>query len=99
MDPNAGPYSIGSESWPGTSRMIEECGELIQVLGKLIGAAGKTSHWDGTDLRDRLTDELSDVRAAIDFFIDANDLPPAAIDERAARKRAQYDRWHRGTES
>jgi hypothetical protein len=66
----------------------------MQVLGKLIGAGGDTSHWDGTDLRERLTDELADVRAALDFFVSANNLPEASINERAARKRAQYDEWH-----
>lgn len=74
--------------------MIEETGELIQVLGKLIGTGGQSAHWDGTDLRDRLIAELGDVRAAIDFFIDANDLPLSAITERAAQKHAEYRRLH-----
>lgn len=95
MGTNAGPYSIGSELWPGTSRVIEECGELMQVLGKLIGASGATSHWDGTDLRERLTDELADVRAALDFFISVNDVPESLINERSAQKRAQYEQWNR----
>lgn len=85
VDPNAGPYSIGSSTWPGASRVIEEAGELMQVLGKLIGAGGQTDHWDGTDLRERLIAELGDVRAALDFFIAANDLPLSAINSRAAQ--------------
>ncbi|GAB3159556.1 hypothetical protein GCM10027059_06000 [Myceligenerans halotolerans] len=95
MGTNAGPYSIGSDSWPGASRVIEECGELLQVLGKLIGAGGATAHWDGTDLGERLADEISDTRAALDFFISANNLPASLIDERTAQKRAQYEQWHR----
>ncbi|MBO0610879.1 hypothetical protein [Myceligenerans salitolerans] len=94
MGKNAGPYSIGSESWPGASRIIEECGELLQVLGKLIGSGGSTAHWDGTDLGERLADEISDTRAALDYFISANNLPADVIDERTARKRAQYEKWH-----
>ncbi|WP_018681903.1 hypothetical protein [Actinokineospora enzanensis] len=96
MGEQAGPYSIGSDVWPGASRLIEECGELMQVLGKLIGSGGATAHWDGTDLRARLTDELADVRAALDYFIFANSMPDAAIADRADKKRAQYERWHHG---
>lgn len=33
-----GPFSIGSTTWPGVSRVLEELGELGQVLGKLIGS-------------------------------------------------------------
>lgn len=90
-----GPYGIGSGHWPGTSRLIEECGELVQVLGKLIGAGGATDHWDGTDLGERLVAELGDVRAAIDFFVAANGVPAASVAERAEWKLARYERWHR----
>ncbi|QWF85929.1 hypothetical protein [Amycolatopsis sp. CA-230715] len=91
-----GPYGIGGAKWPGAGRVIEESGELTQVLGKLIGADGATTHWDGTDLRARLVEEIADVRAALDFFAEVNDLPLDEIDERAARKRATYERWHAG---
>lgn len=89
------PYGIGSTRWPGASRVIEESGELVQVLGKLIGAGGATEHWDGTDLRQRLVEEIGDVRAALEFFTAAAELPAAEIDQRARRKRAEYERWHR----
>ncbi|GAA1956552.1 hypothetical protein [Amycolatopsis minnesotensis] len=91
-----GPYAIGGAKWPGASRVIEESGELLQVLGKLIGADGATAHWDGSDLRARLVAEIADVRAALDFFIEANDLPDGEISERAACKLATYERWHSG---
>ncbi|CRK59430.1 hypothetical protein [Alloactinosynnema sp. L-07] len=76
------------------SRAIEECGELLQVFGKVIGAGGATSHWDGTDLRERLTEELGDVIAALNFFVAANNLPGSTIADRAAEKFAQYEQWH-----
>ncbi|GLZ43056.1 hypothetical protein [Actinokineospora sp. NBRC 105648] len=93
-DAHDGPYSIGSDQWPGTSRVIEEAGELIQVLGKLIGAGGRTAHWDGSNLVDRLTEEIGDLRAALDFFIAANGLAAQAINERSQIKSAQYTEWH-----
>lgn len=91
-----GPYAIGGAKWPGASKALEECGELVQVLGKLIGAGGATAHWDGTDLRARLVAEIADVRAALDFFVEVNDLPADEIDKRTARKRTTYHRWHAG---
>jgi NTP pyrophosphatase (non-canonical NTP hydrolase) len=90
----AGPFSIGSRSWPGASRVIEEGGELLQVLGKLIGAGGETSHWDGSDLRQKLLEETADLRAALAFFVEANGLLTAESDERTQKKLAKYRRWH-----
>jgi NTP pyrophosphatase (non-canonical NTP hydrolase) len=63
-----GSFSIGSTVWPGVSKLVEECGELQQVLGKLIATHGDTDHWDGSDLRERLVEEMGDVLGAIDFL-------------------------------
>ncbi len=90
-----GPYSIGSDLWPGLSRLIEESGEVQQVAGKLIGAHGADTHYDDTDLRDRLTLELGDLYAAFSFVVDSNDLDWAAINQRSEKKRDKYNRWHR----
>jgi NTP pyrophosphatase (non-canonical NTP hydrolase) len=68
------PYAIGSETWPGLSKLVEECGEVLQVAGKLMGTGGQVEHWDGTDLRERMTEELADLLAAIDFLQYMNDL-------------------------
>jgi NTP pyrophosphatase (non-canonical NTP hydrolase) len=63
----AAPFSIGSDIWPGLSKLIEECGEVTQVVGKIIGAHPNVDHWDGTNLRERLQEELADLSAAICF--------------------------------
>ncbi len=93
-DEPPGPYSIGSDLWPGLSRLAEEAGEVIQVVGKLIGSHGENGHWDGSDLRDLMWTELADLQAAISFVIDKNDLDWAMINERRESKRARYERWH-----
>jgi len=67
----SGDFSIGSRVWPGTSKLIEEMGELQQVLGKLIAIGGATDHWSG-DLRKMLVEELGDAMAAIRFFVAQN---------------------------
>lgn len=89
-----GSFSIGSEVWPGTSKLIEEMGEAIQVLGKLIATHGDTDHWDGSDLLERLHEELSDVEAALGFFAEANRLDLARLSKRTLAKLDQFRAWH-----
>lgn len=89
-----GSFSIGSEVWPGVSKLIEEMGELTQVLGKLIATHGAAEHWDGTDLGDRLYDEVGDVLAAVAFFGSANRLDQGRIKERVDRKLEAFADWH-----
>lgn len=93
-DKAPGPFSIGSVVWPGTSRVVEEGGELMQVLGKLIGAGGAVEHWDGSNLRFRLAEEVADLGAALLFFAEHNGLDLEVIDSRSQTKYEQYQRWH-----
>lgn len=92
---SAGPYSIGSDHWPGLGKVIEECGEVIQAAGKIIAANGDGLHWDGSDLRRRLEDELADAQAAIGFAVDMNGLDSGRMLDRAAGKLAMFRQWHR----
>lgn len=92
--PPPGPaYGVGSPEWNGTAKLIEECGELLQMLGKIM-ATGTTTHWEG-DLRRLLIEELGDTQAALGFFITHN-LTPAEEDkvfDRARAKADLFDRW------
>lgn len=91
-------FAIGDKVWPGTSKVIEECGELLQVLGKLIANGGKPDHWDGTNLHHRLVEELADVFAALTFFMEINGLDRELIEERAKLKLERFHKWHRREE-
>lgn len=93
--PSAGPYSIGSHVWPGTSKIIEECGELMEVAGKLMGSGGDAAHWTG-DLRNRLMEELADASSAIHFFAQANLRADEyeAFFHRAGVKGNRFWQWH-----
>lgn len=91
---DATPYAIGSERWPGLSKLTEEAGEVLQVVGKIIATGGRLEHWDGTDLRTRLVEELGDLAAAIVFVAEANDLLDE-IEVRKVSKLATFRRWHR----
>jgi hypothetical protein len=77
-DPNEpGPYGIGSDHWPGLGKALEETNELGVELAKLLGSGGERYHWTG-DLVVRIRGEIADVRAALDFFEQAN---PVLTDE------------------
>ena len=91
----SGDFSIGSTVWPGTSKLIEETGELQQVLGKLIATAGDTTHWSG-DLRKMMIEEIGDVYAALDFFVETNlsDDDQDTIARRMANKFGLFKQWH-----
>ena len=91
-----GPYSIGSDNWNGMSKLIEEMGELQQVLGKLIGSSGRTDHWSG-DLNEKLVEECGDVLAALNFFVMKNlseENQDRAL-EQAERKVNLFEEWDR----
>jgi hypothetical protein len=75
--------------------VIEETGELLQVIGKLIAVGGATEHWDG-DLRKKLVEEAADVAAAVAFFVHENFTADElrAYSERMDVKLARFRAWH-----
>lgn len=88
------PLSIGQPVWPGLAKLLEESGELQQVIGKLV-AYPDGAHPDGTNLTDRLHDEIADVLAACSFVIESNKaLDAGRIDTRFLRKLARFRGWH-----
>lgn len=83
------------EYWKGFFKLSEECGELIQALGK-VGAYPVAPHPDGKgDAASRLNDEVADVYASLDYFVTENHerLNLDYINERRAKKRAQFREW------
>lgn len=92
------PYSIGSTTWPGLSKLVEELGELQAELGKLLGS-GDPQHWVG-DLRPRIAGEIGDVYAALIYFTGRNaaQIDGRAIAEQTTAKLALFNKWHRDAE-
>lgn len=88
-------FAFGDKVMPGLSKLVEEIGELGQVLGKYIQSRGSDIHWSG-NLRDMLHDEVGDVLAAISFITAHWNLDITRINERAEMKRGKFDRWHAG---
>jgi hypothetical protein len=89
-------FAFGDKEWPGLAKLNEEAGELVQVVGKLMMTHGDPKHWDGSDLRARLIEEMADEAAAIDFVVDhvlTNEETHAFV-ERMKQKRALFEKWH-----
>lgn len=80
-------FAFSDKDWPGIAKMVEECGELQEVLplvilakslgtitqtqGKLLMIQGGTDHWSG-DLRKAMIEEMADVQAAMRFVAEHN---------------------------
>lgn len=88
-------FEIGAYIWPGLSKLAEEAGEVLQVIGKLMGTRGSIEHWDGKgDLRTRLEEEIADVMAAATFVTAINGLDKDKIAHRMAEKVIKFNKWH-----
>lgn len=104
------PYAIGSDHLPGLSKLVEERGEAAealaefalasslgrvgQVAGKIIGLGHMGDHWDGSNLKTRMEEEIGDLMAATNFFVERNGLDYGVIQRRVSAKLALFDKWH-----
>ena len=78
----------------GVAKLIEECGELVQVLGKKLAWWNtEEPHWDGSDLTVRIQEEIADVRAAMTLVAQLLDLDFNAIRERLEVKHRLFLEW------
>jgi NTP pyrophosphatase (non-canonical NTP hydrolase) len=93
-----GPFAFHTDIWPGVAKLMEECGETVQVLAKLVMIGGGRDHFDGTDLYVRIEEELADLQAAISFVLFYNgengNLDLERMIERISAKRDLFMKWH-----
>ena len=86
--------AMQDEVWRGIGKVIEECGEVGQLLGKLI-LYPDGNHPDGKGhLYERLGEEIADLYAALDYFVAENDMDiDGHISERRKSKFDLFNRW------
>jgi NTP pyrophosphatase (non-canonical NTP hydrolase) len=79
----------------GLTKLIEECGELVQIAAKKIAYPTKAFHPDGLgrSIDERLEDEMADVLAAIYFVRDKIGLSDHDINARMVSKSEVFKRW------
>lgn len=78
----------------GLPKLAEECGELLQVIGKRLAYYHTEYHPDrGPPLKNRLEDEMADVIAAIWFVAEKEGLGMTYINQRASQKLKQFQDW------
>jgi len=68
--------------------LLEECGEVLQVIGKIQRHDFEHSHpkyGDRTN-RENLAMEIGDLLIAIDLLIDRGDISDSVIDEYQSKK-------------
>lgn len=77
----------------GISKLIEECGELQQELGKFL-TYGMGEHPDGKGPLDkRIEDEMADVLAAAELVKIKHKLDGGRINARAQQKLELFLKW------
>lgn len=90
-------FAIGDKEWPGLSKLVEECGEVIQIVGRLMQTRGEFRQWNKLDLKTELENEIADLKAACMFVEDTCGLDFERIVERREEKLAKYRKWHSGS--
>lgn len=78
----------------GLTKLVEECGELIQIAAKKMAYMNTDKHPDGNgSLKHRLEDEMADVMAICEFVSLKLNLDENYVLERARKKRELYKKW------
>jgi NTP pyrophosphatase (non-canonical NTP hydrolase) len=77
----------------GLVKLVEECGELIQVAAKLIAYPDKQHPDNQGCLGLRIEDEIADVLAAIEFVRSKLSLSDHDIEMRVRTKLNTFSNW------
>ena len=79
----------------GLAKLIEECGELIQIAAKKQAYFDTDSHPDGAgSMKVRMEEEVADVIAACVFVTETFKLDGEKIEARAKKKLDRFRGWH-----
>lgn len=84
-------------TYPGLHKLVEEAGELLEVIGKIL-VRPNGDHFVELKgeriLNEDLHDEIADVRAIIDYVVKSSpELDEDRIKRRTEMKLKKYARW------
>jgi len=77
----------------GLTKLIEECGELIQIAAKKSAYMNDTIHPDGQNIDARLEEEIADVLASIKFVSEKFNLNNGLIEYRKMNKLNMFGKY------
>ena len=77
----------------GLTKIVEECGELIQICAKKIAYMKEDFHPDGQFMRGEIEKEMADVLASIEFVAAKWNLNREVINNRMTHKLRLYNQW------
>lgn len=88
-------HQLGDMKYHGIVKVVEESAELIAELAKLT-ACPDGIFWDGSNIHERVLDEIGDALAAINFFVGQlpNPADQLAINKRCMEKTVKFMMWH-----
>lgn len=69
--PGDGSFRLGSQTWPGLGKLVEECGEVLRIAGKVVENCGSVDHPDG-QLDEVMALKVCDLFAAARAFFQLN---------------------------
>lgn len=84
---------MGVKKWMGLRKTAEECGELVVELMKLEEFPSGKHPGRKRSLILSTEDELADVLAACDYFIERNGLDRKRIEKRRLSKIRKFSKW------
>ncbi len=80
----------------GLAKLIEECGELIQIAAKKQAFFYTDIHPDGAgSMKVRMEEEIADVFAACVFVTETFQLDDVKIEERIKKKLMLFRGWQK----
>lgn len=82
-----------NKKWHGLRKVVEECCELGVELMKLATFPDGKHPARRKSLVLSTEEEISDVLASVDYFIDRNKLDRAKIEKRAKTKYKKFSKW------
>lgn len=78
----------------GLVKLMEECGELVQICAKKLAYYDTDDHPDGEgSMRTRMTEEMGDVLAAIAFVVRKFEISQDALNARKNKKLELFLEW------
>lgn len=73
--------------------LSEECGEVVQAIGKILRHGYESKYSNGITNREQLEIEIADVTLMIEFLIDNKDISVSNLEDATHNKLQRIDNY------